>query len=155
MKSLVLAAGLATLLSGTAFAQTTAPATTAPATATTAAPAAAATDVIVILPPMAQGAAPAHFLTDDLEDENIYGANNEEIGEIEDFVMNADGSVAAVVVEVGGFLGIGEKDVLVNWNALQIAVENNDIRITAPTLTREALEGAASVDLDAMVVGRD
>ncbi|ALN72781.1 PRC-barrel domain-containing protein [Aureimonas sp. AU20] len=148
MKSLVLAAGLATLLGSAAFAQT----------ATTAAPVVTGTasnDVIVVLPQSAAGSAPARFLADDLEGEDIYGANNEKIGDIEDFVLRPDGSIEAVVVEVGGFLGIGEKDVLVSWSALQIGVQDNDLRITAPGLTRDILQNAQGVDVDTLVLGRD
>ncbi len=159
MKSLAIATGLATLLGTAAFAQTATTTTTAPAATTTTAPAAAtgaaATDVIVILPQAAQGAAPARFLSDDLDGKDIYGANNEKIGEIEDFILQADGSVEAVVVEVGGFLGVGEKDVLVNWSALQMTMDGNNLRVTAPGLTRDVLTNAQGVDLDQIIPGHD
>jgi len=148
MKTLVLAAGFATLLGSAAFAQTAT--TTAPvATGTT------SSDVIVVLPQATQGAAPARFLTDDLDGKDIYGANNEKIGEIEDFILQPNGSVEAVVVEVGGFLGVGEKDVLVNWSALQITMDGNDLRVSAPGLTRDVLTNAQGVDLDQLVPGHD
>ena len=108
-----------------------------------------------MLPPVTQGAAPAHFLIDDLDDEDVYGVDGAKIGEIEDFVVDTEGQIAAVVVEVGGFLGIGEKEVLVDWSALDIQVTDGDLRVDAPTLTREELEAAADVDVDAMVLGRD
>lgn len=44
-------------------------------------------------------------------------ANN--LGKINDFILNKDGSIAAVIVGVGGFLGIGEKQVAVDYHALQ------------------------------------
>jgi sporulation protein YlmC with PRC-barrel domain len=109
---------------------------------------------IVVLPEAA-ATAPAHVLAGQLDDYDVYGADGKEIGEIEDVVLNMDGSVAAVVLEVGGFLGIGEKDVLVEWDALEITTENNDIRITAPTLTREVLEQAATVDLGKLGFSKD
>lgn len=77
-------------------------------TATTPAPA-SDNPVIVVLPPVTQGAAPAHFLIDDLDDEDVYGVDGAKIGEIEDFVVDTEGQIAAVVIEVGGFLGIGER----------------------------------------------
>ena len=134
MKTLTLAAA-ATLLAGAALAQV---ALTAP---------------IVVLPQAAQDAVPAHILTGEFDDHDVYGADGKEIGEIEDVVLNLDGTVAAVAVEVGGFLGIGEKDVLVAWSALEITTENDDIRVTAPTLTREVLEQAEAVDLDKLGLG--
>ncbi|SHJ15559.1 PRC-barrel domain-containing protein [Aureimonas altamirensis] len=145
MKNILIAASIAALMSGSAMAQTT---------ATTPAPA-SDNPVIVVLPPVTQGAAPAHFLIDDLDDEDVYGVDGAKIGEIEDFVVDTEGQIAAVVIEVGGFLGIGEKEVLVDWSALDIQVTDGDLRVNAPTLTREELEAAADVDVDAMVLGRD
>ena len=161
MKLAIAATTIATLFAGSALAQTapaTAPATTAPAV-TAAAPAttaAAGSDaVIVVLPAAVAGGAPAHVLANDLDDEDIYGLNDEEVGEVEDVILNMDGTVAAVVVEVGGFLGIGEKDVLVSWDAIEMVQDGNDLRLVAPGLTREALEAAEGVDIDTMVLGRD
>lgn len=148
MKTLVLAAGFATLLGSAAFAQTAT--TTTPATT-----GAASSDVIVVLPQATQGAAPARFLADDLDGKDIYGANNEKIGEIEDFILQPNGSVEAVVVEVGGFLGVGEKDVLVNWSSLQITMDGSKLRVSAPGLTRDVLTNAQGVDLDQLVPGHD
>ncbi|UHD46957.1 PRC-barrel domain-containing protein [Aureimonas altamirensis] len=145
MKNILIAASIAALMSGSAMAQTT---------ATTPAPA-SDNPVIVVLPPVTQGAAPAHFLIDDLDDEDVYGVDGAKIGEIEDFVVDTEGQIAAVVIEVGGFLGIGEKEVLVDWSALDIQVTDGDLRVNAPTLTREELEAAADVDVDSMVLGRD
>ena len=137
MKNILIAASIAALMSGSAMAQTT---------ATTPAPA-SDNPVIVVLPPVTQGAAPAHFLIDDLDDEDVYGVDGAKIGEIEDFVVDTEGQIAAVVIEVGGFLGIGEKEVLVDWSALDIQVTDGDLRVNAPTLTREELEAAADVDV--------
>ena len=49
----------------------------------------------------------------------VVGANNENIGNINDVLMDQSGRVHAVVIGVGGFLGIGEKDVAVPMTALQ------------------------------------
>ena len=159
MKSFVLAAGLATLLSGAALAQTsTTPATDgamAPATtATTPATAAAGGPFYTVQPPAAGQMAMSH-LASDLDDQDVYGANTEKIGETEDFVVNSDGTVAAAVIEVGGFLGIGEKDVLVNFSELQMAMDGNKMRINAPTLTREILTSAPDTDLDTLFPDHD
>lgn len=185
MKPIVLASALAVLMSGAAFAQTTpaapaagsdpavntnpttpepapaAPVGSAPVTPGSEAAAPEALGVeggspIVTLPEVAAGAAAAHFLADDLEGEDVYGSLNEEIGDVSDLVIGADGTVAAIVIEVGGFLGIGQKDVLVDWNAVEIVTEgDDDLRVLAPTLTREMLEQAEGVDLDTLLVGRN
>jgi hypothetical protein len=53
-------------------------------------------------------------------------ANN--LGEINDLVLDQSGNVAAVVIGVGGFLGIGEKQVAVDYSALQwvVAADNTE-----------------------------
>lgn len=56
----------------------------------------------------------------DLEGKTVYGSEGENIGEINDVLISQNGSVNAVVIGVGGFLGIGEKDVAVNMSALQL-----------------------------------
>ena len=98
------------------------------------------------------------YLADDLVGDSVYtGPTNDSdnIGNINNLVINEDGTIAGLIVGVGGFLGIGEKEVLVDWSALDIQVTDGDLRVDAPTLTREELEAAADVDVDAMVLGRD
>ncbi len=55
----------------------------------------------------------------DLEGKNVEDANGEDIGDISDVLVNQEGEVIAVLVGVGGFLGIGEKDVAVSMSALE------------------------------------
>jgi sporulation protein YlmC with PRC-barrel domain len=56
----------------------------------------------------------------DLEGKEVYGAENESIGQINDVLVSQDGGVNAVIVGVGGFLGIGEKNVAIDISALQL-----------------------------------
>jgi sporulation protein YlmC with PRC-barrel domain len=51
----------------------------------------------------------------------VVSANNESIGDVNDVVLDSNGQVMAVVIGVGGFLGIGEKDVAVPYGSLQFA----------------------------------
>ena len=52
---------------------------------------------------------------------NIRNADGDDIGEIKDLTVDANtGQVQQVVVGVGGFLGIGQKDVALNWSDLKI-----------------------------------
>jgi hypothetical protein len=55
----------------------------------------------------------------DLEGKSVEDANGESIGDINDVLVNENGEVIAVLVGVGGFLGIGEKDVAVSMSALE------------------------------------
>jgi sporulation protein YlmC with PRC-barrel domain len=60
----------------------------------------------------------------DLQGKEVYGAENESIGQINDVLVSQNGSVNAVIVGVGGFLGIGEKNVAVDISALQLGPGN-------------------------------
>src|SRR5262245_23480810 len=52
--------------------------------------------------------------------QSVYDPSNNKIGEIMDMLMDKDGRAAALIVGVGGFLGAGEKDVAVPFNAVQV-----------------------------------
>lgn len=54
----------------------------------------------------------------ELESADIYSAGGEEIGDVEDVLMNANGEIVALSAEIGGFAGIGEKEVLIGLDAL-------------------------------------
>lgn len=54
-----------------------------------------------------------------LEGKSVEDANGESIGDISDVLVNEKGEVIAVLVGVGGFLGIGEKNVAVSMSALE------------------------------------
>ncbi len=58
----------------------------------------------------------------------VTGPTNETVGSINDLVIERDGSVTAAVIGVGGFLGIGQKNVAVPYKALQLSrdADNND-----------------------------
>jgi sporulation protein YlmC with PRC-barrel domain len=61
---------------------------------------------------------PDQFRSTNLRGTRVYGAKNENIGEINDVLISRSGQVAAVIIGVGGFLGIGEKDVAVPMSML-------------------------------------
>jgi sporulation protein YlmC with PRC-barrel domain len=50
---------------------------------------------------------------------DIYGPNDEKVGDVSDVLVDHQGNVKGVVIGVGGFLGMGEKDVAVPFNAIQ------------------------------------
>lgn len=51
----------------------------------------------------------------------VYGADNASIGEINDLLVANDGKLKAAVIGVGGFLGVGEKDVAIPFDRLTIS----------------------------------
>src|SRR5215218_2159869 len=50
---------------------------------------------------------------------DIYGSNNEKIGDVNEVLLDKSGQPQAVVIGVGGFLGVGSKDVALPWSAVQ------------------------------------
>ena len=79
---------------------------------------------------------------DKLDDANVYGLNGEEIGEIDEIILTADGQIDRVVLEVGGFLGIGEREVAVPFDRMTILRRTgvaDDFRIYIDS-TQERLE---------------
>jgi len=61
------------------------------------------------------------MMASDLIGTKVISANNESIGDINDVIVDRNGQAVAAVVGVGGFLGIGEKDVAVPFNSLEFA----------------------------------
>jgi sporulation protein YlmC with PRC-barrel domain len=59
-----------------------------------------------------------------LEGLNVYNDNNEKVGDIREVLVNEQGQVEAIVIGVGGFLGIGERDVAVPYDALEWVQED-------------------------------
>lgn len=78
------------------------------------------------------------MLGSDFEGTRVFGANNENIGDISDTLIDRDGRIVAVVVGVGGFLGIGEKDVAIPFNALEIVADNRAYGTANPATTGTA-----------------
>lgn len=54
---------------------------------------------------------------------NVYNAQNEKIGDINEILLLPSGNIAGVVLGVGGFLGMGEHDVLVKLDQLKFVNE--------------------------------
>jgi sporulation protein YlmC with PRC-barrel domain len=80
----------------------------------------------------------------------VYTAANENIGEINDLVMNKELDNIVAIVGVGGFLGIGEKDVAIPIGDITaVKDENNALRLTI-TASKEQLEALPVFDRTAM-----
>jgi len=93
---------------------------------------------------------------EDLIGINVYGPNDEHIGSIGDFVLGTDDSVDALIIDFGGFLGIGTKQVAVGYSELDFfADENGDNRYLVLNITREMMEQAPEFNKDTYAQERD
>ena len=54
---------------------------------------------------------------------NVYNGSNEKIGDIKQLMLDKEGKIDAVVIGVGGFLGMGERDVAVKFSQLKWSEE--------------------------------
>src|SRR5215813_7050968 len=57
---------------------------------------------------------------------SVYGPEGSSIGSITDLIVGTDGKIDGVVIGVGGFLGVGERDVGVKWDKIQLHPEGSD-----------------------------
>jgi sporulation protein YlmC with PRC-barrel domain len=79
--------------------------------------------------------------------QNVYDTSDNTIGEISDVLLDKDGHVTAVMLSVGGFLGLGAKDVGVPFNALHMT-EKGGKRYLVMDTTKDALMSAPGYKYD-------
>jgi hypothetical protein len=72
----------------------------------------------------AQG--PDQWVFSKLKGANVLGPNDEHIGDVSDLLFDKSGKVDGVIVGVGGFLGIGQKNVAIDLSAFQVMPAGND-----------------------------
>jgi len=75
--------------------------------------------------------------------QSVYTGQNESIGNVTDLIMKKDGGLVAAVVGVGGFLGIGQKNVAVPMEKITVAQNTQDgsVKLTT-TETADSLKAA-------------
>ena len=82
---------------------------------------------------------PFNLSSTELEDMNLLSDTGEEIGEIEKVLVDENGQPAAVTAEIGGYLGVGQKIVVIGLDRLQL--RGDDEPDLATTYTKEELQG--------------
>lgn len=77
---------------------------------------------------------------DDLTSAEVFGPNNEQIGEVSELVLDGE-MVSLVVVDVGGFLGLGEKPVALELDQIEVVREEDteEVRVHVD-MTEDELE---------------
>jgi len=82
----------------------------------------------------------------------VYTTTDENIGDVNDMIFDEKGAIQAVIVGVGGFLGMGEKDVALPLEKIKVTKdENNNMKLTVQA-SREELEKAPAFDKTLFVV---
>jgi sporulation protein YlmC with PRC-barrel domain len=83
-------------------------------------------------------------LATDLIGKAVTGPNGEKLGSVQDLVVSPAGSIWAAVVSVGGFLGIGAKQVEIPYDQVQLGAD----RSIVVAMTRDELAAAPGFSRD-------
>jgi sporulation protein YlmC with PRC-barrel domain len=83
----------------------------------------------------------------DYYSQSVYDTKDNKIGDVKDLLVNKDGNIGVAIIGVGGFLGAGEKNVAVPFNALKLTDKNGKRYLVMET-TKEALEKAPGYTFD-------
>jgi hypothetical protein len=100
-----------------------------------------AADRIVYLVRTPRGGVPASMYFD----RDVHNRAGEKIGSISDLIVTSDGAIAAALVNVGAFLGIGEKEVAVPFASIELVRDENNWRFVIDA-TKDALRDAPSYE---------
>lgn len=124
MKKLMLGTALSSLLIATALAQ--APSGSSSGSTSASPPSSSASST--------SGSGAGNFISSQKPDQllatkfkgtDVIGADDQKIGDVSDILFDKDGKIEAYVVSVGGFLGMGAKEVAMPPNAFQIVKGDN------------------------------
>lgn len=80
---------------------------------------------------------PLGFSIDHLEDMVVIGPNAKEVGAVEEILVDGKGRVVAISVDIGGFLGVVEHEVVLSLD--QVGVQADREKLTV-SMTREQLK---------------
>ena len=89
------------------------------------------------------------YLASKFKGTDVVGSDDQKIGDVTDILFDKDGKIEAYVVGVGGFLGIGSKDVALAPSAFQVVAgdksknESDKLRLS---MTKDELKQAANFE---------
>ena len=141
-KPLMMALLGSALLSAPAFAQTQSPSQPASPNASSSTATSAAPSTMSSGNWMTQEK-PGQWRASKLEGLDVYNNNNEKIGDISELLVDDNGQIQAVVIGVGGFLGMGEHDVAVPFDQIKFVNEPR-AAATASNTTTTGTAGTAA-----------
>lgn len=107
LKTLALSASVLAFAGGLALAE--APMTREPSTGRSVATSSLSTD---------------HWLASDVYKADVYDPSGHKIGKVTDLMIDSNGKVTGAIIGVGGFLGTGQKDVVIPFNELKASTHD-------------------------------
>ena len=85
--------------------------------------------------------APFNVTIEDLEEMAIYDAAGNEVGEVDAVLVDGSAAPVAVAAEVGGFLGMGERDVVIGLD--QLTQDGDQLKVN---MTKEEIGALPEFD---------
>jgi sporulation protein YlmC with PRC-barrel domain len=80
--------------------------------------------------------------------QDVYDPADNKIGDIKDVLVDREGKVTGLIIGVGGFLGAGEKDVAVPFNAVRVTTKDNNKWYLVMNSNKDALKQAKGFKYD-------
>ena len=144
MKKLMISTALSGLMFSAALAQ--APSSPPSATDQTKQPS-MSQPAPAIAPNFVASQKPDQWLASKFKGTDVLGADNQKIGDVSDILFDKSGTVDAIIVSVGGFLGLGSKHVAIAPSSFDVVKGQNDtsdkLKISA---TKDQLEQAQNFE---------
>lgn len=78
-------------------------------------------------------------------DADVIGSNGEEIGSVENVIVDDSNQIVAIIAQVGGFWDIGDTHVAVPWNEVKLSNEGVMVPLTEDNVDDYGLYGENSV----------
>lgn len=100
----------------------------------------------------------ADFRASKIMGQSVYNLNNESIGEVNDIIVNDGKTIKAIVVGVGGFLGIGERNVAIDPASIVLSEQTDGSARMVVNTTRDDLKNAPAfnfADVDKAGPGKE
>lgn len=69
----------------------------------------------------------------------VVNKDNQTIGTIDDLILSSSNQIEGVILSVGGFLGVGQKQIGVRFGALKVATADGKTTVTLAAATKEML----------------
>ncbi len=90
---------------------------------------------------------PGQIRATEMNGATVYDRDNQKLGDIKDIILDRNGRVAAVILNVGATLGVGGKYVAVAMSDVKVTNDNNKPRFTI-MLTKDQLKAAQAYEIN-------
>ena len=97
---------------------------------------------------------PDQIRVTDMDGATVYDTQNQNVGDVKDILLDKDGRVAAVILDVGSFLGMGGKMVAVPMSDIKVSFEKNNSNSSSNkprftiNMTKEQLKSAQAFEFN-------